>query len=145
MLLPLLLLSHVSSYKTAYKNDLERLKTGVDNFVPDKETDIQLTAANSLRYVDSNFITYLKGLKNNTLSIDAPVLFALWHYIEKPGIYPILSSLGLTYKESGYSWADIFLFTIARIFYGISTYNSACKREEPSISFFSQMLYFDWA
>jgi hypothetical protein len=131
---------NVNSYKTAYKNNLERLKTDVDNFAPNKETDINVSSVNSLRYVDSNFISYLKGLKSNALSIDAPGLFVLWHYIERLGIYPILSSLDLTKKERGYSWTDIFLFTIARIFYGLPTYNAGCKIEEPSISFFAQML-----
>ena len=131
---------NVSSYKTAYKNNLERLKTDVDNFAPNKETDINVSSINSLRYVNSNFISYLKGLKSNALSIDAPGLFVLWHYIEKLGIYPILSTLDLTKKDRGYSWTDSFLFTIARIFYGIPTYDGGCRIEEPSISFFAQML-----
>jgi hypothetical protein len=48
--------------------------------------------------------------------------------------------MNLTQVDKGYSWSDLFLFNVARIFYGISTYTAACEIEEPTLAFFSGLL-----
>jgi hypothetical protein len=93
-----------------------------------------------IRYIDQNFLFFLRGLKANSLTIDAPGLFVLWHYLEKPGIFAELERLGLTTYNNGHSWMEFLLFNIARIFYGVDTYDAACKIEEPSIRFFASMI-----
>jgi hypothetical protein len=107
------------------------------------ETPLQtntIFTASEIRYVDQNFITYLQGLKENVLNIDAPGLFILWQYIEKLEIFPQLERLGLTEYKNGHCWMDFLFFTIARIFYGIESYDAACNIEEPSIRFFASMI-----
>ncbi len=126
----------VKSYKSVYLSDLKRLQTDNETIVMEPA----IAVPKQIRYIDQNFITYLKGLKQNTLNIDAPGLFILWHYIEKLGIFPELERLGLTEYSNGHSWMDFFLFTIARIFYGVDTYNASCGIEEPSIRFFASMI-----
>ncbi len=126
----------VVGFKSAYISDLKRLQTQYK----EEEQTKTIVATPQIRYVDQNFITYLKGLKQNTLNIDAPGLFILWHYIEKLGIFQELERLELNKYNNGHSWMDFFLFTIARIFYGVDTYDAACNIEEPSIRFFASMI-----
>ena len=129
----------VGSYKSAYISDLKRLQADF-NIENENERDKPLSETPQIRYVDQNFISYLRGLQQNTLNIDSPGLFILWYYIEKLGIFTELERIGLTTYNSGHSWMDFFLFTIGRIFYGVDTYNAACNLEEPSIRFFASMI-----
>lgn len=134
---------NVSGFHSAFISNLERLEnfSNIDDLQEVQEERVEITQASDYkRYVDSNFILYLKGIEKYPLHIDAPGLFVLWYYFEKLGIYQLLESLNLTKTDHGYSWIDYLLFTIGRIFYGIPTYNAGCLHEEPSISFFSQLL-----
>lgn len=127
----------VGDYKSAYISDLKRLQAG---FNIEEAQKGSLVKTPQIRYVDQNFIAYLQGLQQNVLNIDAPGLFLLWHYIERLDIFPELERLELTVYNNGHSWMDFFLFTIARIFYGVDTYDAACNIEEPSIRFFASMI-----
>jgi hypothetical protein len=129
---------NVTSYIPAYISDLKRLQTDIE--IPDQKQTNTIFTASEIRYVDQNFITYLQGLKENVLNIDAPGLFILWQYIEKLEIFPQLERLGLTEYKNGHCWMDFLFFTIARIFYGIESYDAACNIEEPSIRFFASMI-----
>ncbi len=130
----------VRSYKSAYISDLKRLQIDVKQGDKQEGKQEKVVSQPQIRYVDQNFITYLKALKQNSLHIDAPGLFILWHYIEKLGIFSELERLELSQYKNGHSWMDFFLFTIARIFYGVDTYSAACNIEEPSIGFFASMI-----
>jgi len=82
----------------------------------------------------------LRGVKRSGIYINAPGLLVLWVYLEELGIVHILNKMGLMNDQNGCNWFDHFLFNIARIFYGISTYSRACSHEEPSLSFFSHLV-----
>ncbi len=126
----------VDSYKSEFKSNLDRLE---ESFTSEPDEDI-LKIQTSAKYIDQNFIHKLSGLKKNSLHVDSPGLYVLWHYIEKIGIRSQLDSMGLTYVEKGYSWFDYFLLNVGRIFYGISSYSKTCECEEPSLPFFSHLL-----
>ncbi len=127
----------IKSFESAFIDNLDRLSTD-STIVTEtvKETQNKLQS----RYVDSNFITLLSGMKKYCLHTDAPGLFVLFSYIEKLKLFPFLEEMNLTQVAKGYSWSDLFLFNIARIFYGISTYTTACEVEEPTLAFFSGLL-----
>jgi hypothetical protein len=128
----------VSSFKSSFISNLIRLDS-----LPDKEVDeVEVVDMRKEipRYVDMNFIKFLKGLQKEGVFIDAPGLLVLWVYIEELGIHHKLHEMGLANDNKGYCWFDYFLFTIARIFYGIPTYSQACLHEEPSLLFFSHLI-----
>lgn len=127
----------VKEYKSAYLSNLKRLQTEAVTTSPQEEPE---PATPQNRFVDQNFVRYLGGLKQQELHIDAPGLFVLWYYIEKLGLFAKLETLGLTKYENGHSWFDFVLFTIARIFYGIDTYQAGCSAEMPDIRFFASMI-----
>jgi len=128
----------VSTFKSTFVSNLKRLDS-----LPDlTENEVELTDVKkgSPRYIDANFIKFLKGLQKSALFMDAPGLLVLWVYLEELGIYPLLHEMELAHEENGYCWFDFFLFNIARIFYGIPTYSLACRHEEPSLAFFSHLV-----
>ena len=131
----------ISTYKTEFISNLERLEKETDHSEQDK-VDLKIKVNKHPRYVDTNFILLLEGIKKNGLYVDAPGLFIIWSYLEELGIFNILSEMGLTYSKNGkgYNWFDHFLLNIARIFYGISSYSRACNQEEPSLSLFSHLV-----
>jgi len=130
---------HVKDYRCEFVHNLERLESPEENADPQEEPVPQEPPA---RWVDQNFLIKLTGLRTAPAAIDAPGLFALWCYLEELGIFPLLQSMGLTGsgEEKGYSWFDLFLLDIARIFYGIGSYSKACEHEELSLPLFSHLL-----
>jgi hypothetical protein len=128
----------VSTFKSTFVSNLKRLDSLPD--LTEDEVELADGKKESPRYIDANFIKFLKGLKKAALFIDAPGLLVLWVYLEELGIYPLLHEMELAHGGNGYCWFDYFLFNIARIFYGIPTYSLACHHEEPSLAFFSHLV-----
>lgn len=130
----------VTEFKSKYISDLKRLEN--------RELTAEHTASESTqtltpkRQVFSSYLNLLSGLSSGRLFVDAPGLPVLWFYLEKLGIFPILSQMGYTENQEGnkYSWFEYFLYTIARIFYGIPSYRAACAHQEPSLTFFTGLI-----
>ena len=128
---------NTKKFQSCFVDDLKRLSSEPElkNRIVQKPLDHLKT-----RYVDEHFISLLSGMNEHCLHTDAPGLFVILAYLEKLKIFPLLEKMGLTYIEKGYSWSDLFLFNIGRIFYGISSYTDACEHQEPSLAFFSGLL-----
>jgi len=126
----------VQNFKSAFKNNLERLEKP---FEEEKVPQVTIKPFSD-KFVDRNFILFLERVSKYGLLVDAPGLFVLWYYIERFGFLDILEDLDLTHAENGYSWLDYFLLNVGRIFYGISSYSRTCVREEPSLIFFSHLV-----
>ena len=134
----------VSKYKTAFKNNLNRLEIDDKN---ENKTDVidaeevQTEYKKFRRFVDKKYISTIKRMAKSGLYVDAPGLLVLWVYIEKLGILPVLEHMGLTHPRNGrgYSWLDNFLLNVGRIFYGIPSYSKTCENEEPTLSIFSHL------
>lgn len=130
---------NVDAYQCRFKHNLERL----DSLEPVAEqTVVDIDNIRPKRMADKNFLVLLSGLSGEGLAVDAPGLFTLWCYIEELGILPICESMGLTGQGQtrGYSWFDLFLLNIARIFYGISSYSKTCQSQYACLPFFCHLL-----
>ncbi|MCK5018356.1 MAG: transposase, partial [Candidatus Peribacteraceae bacterium] len=94
-----------------------------------------------IRKVDENFFYQLAGMKNYSIPISAPGIFALWVYVEELGLFSFLDNLGLTKytNRQKYSWFDLLLFEIARHFYGIQTSSASCELQCIDISLFANI------
>ncbi len=94
------------------------------------------------RLVDKNYIQLLDGMERHGLHTDAPGLFILWAYVERLGLFELAHEMGLTRprEKKGYSWFELLLFDIGRIFYGVPSYSAACERSEPTLAFFAGLL-----
>jgi hypothetical protein len=129
----------VKEYRCEFVDNLERLDTSDEGATEEEE---QIPEEKPQRWVDTNFLVQLNGLRTSSAPVDAPGLFTLWCYLDELGIFPLLQSLGLTGggSEKGYSWFDLFLLDVARTFYGIASHSRTCDHEERSIPFFSHLL-----
>lgn len=128
----------INTYKSEFVSDLIRLGEPETETVQDT-VSVQTTTDYS-REVNSNYAIFFKGLSQNPFQISSPGLLVIWHYLEELGIYPILEALNLTKSEQKYSWANLFLWTVGRIFCGIPTYSASCLVQEPSLAFFTGLL-----
>ena len=128
----------IKKFKSEFIDNLKRLEIG-----PTEEKREKLhSSANPVRYVDQAYLGSLRGMNKYGMPTDSPGLFLLWTYIEKLGVFPVLEHMGLTVPENkkGYSWLDLLLLNIGRIFYGISSYSATCEHPEESIAFFAGLL-----
>ena len=132
---------NVSGFQSVYLSNLKRLEESelagaqTSSALPEETSPIQ-------RHVFDNYLGLLEGLSSSNLFIDAPGLPVIWYYLEKLGIFPILHQMGYARNEEGckYSWFEYFLYTVARIFYGIPTYGASCLHQEPSLTFFTGLI-----
>ena len=101
-----------------------------------------MPALNPVRYVDERYLYLLSGMAKYGMPTDSPGLFIIWFYIEKLGLFPVLEKMGLTLPENnkGYSWFDLLLLNLARIFYGIPSYTGICEHSDPSPAFFAGLV-----
>jgi len=131
----------VDQYRSNFVSNLERLEKVPELEKQEEQIESKDLKAKPVRHVFSKFILHLKSLKRNDIYIDAPGLLVLWVYLEKLEIFPMLYKMGLTSTTKGYCWFELFLLNIARIFYGISSYSRTCTHQEPSLAFFSQVVW----
>lgn len=133
----------VTEFWSVFISNLDRL----ENISEPVKDDIVVTECREKveRYVDANFIEWLKGIGQRGIYIDAPGLLVLWSYVEELGLHKVLEGMGLMTTCNGYSWFDSFLINVGRIFNGITNYYRACKHEEPSLSFFSHLVKLPWS
>lgn len=127
-----------SSFDSKFTDNLKRFETGFAD-----ETRVDLVPVESpVRYVDSYYLNTLRGIKEYGIPTDSPGLFLIWTYIERLGIFPVLESMNLNNPETvkGYSWLDLLLLNIGRIFYGIPSYSATCEHPEPSVAFFAGLV-----
>ncbi len=132
----------VNSFKSGFVDNLKRLEAG---FADEADGDGRLAAsADPVRLVDGFYPSKLRGMAEFGMPTDAPGLFIIWAYLEKLAIFPVLHAMGLTAlpegSRKGYSWFDLFLLNIGRIFYGIANYSAACEHPEPSLPFFAGLI-----
>lgn len=130
----------VSEFKSAYVSNLKRLEEpeiiDAQHIFPEPKIDVKVE-----RKVNENFHTLLKGMNNSPLYIDAPGLMVLWYYLEKLDILSVLTKMNyIGNQHEKYSWFEYFLYTLARIFYGIPTYGAGCNHQEPSLCFFTGLI-----
>lgn len=130
----------VSQFQSVYLNNLKRLEES--ELIETQTPTIPKETLQTQRQVFKSYLNLLKGLSSGNLFVDAPGLPVLWYYLEKLGIFPILYEMGYTQNEEGckYSWFEYFLYTVARIFYGIPTYGASCLHQEPSLTFFTGLI-----
>lgn len=130
----------VTEFKSMYISNLARLDK--PEFIVKQPTGTDTEALPAKREVFNSYLNLLEGLASGNLFVDAPGLPVLWYYLEKLGIFPIIDQMGYTKSAEGkkYSWFEYFLYTIARIFYGISTYGASCVHQEPSLTFFTGLV-----
>ena len=131
----------VKAFKSEFKDNLQRLESGFK----EESDDEQLTAsANPIRLVDGFYPSILQGLAEFGMPTDAPGLFLIWAYLEKLNVFPVFHAMGLTSlpegQRKGYSWFDLFLLNVGRIFYGIDNYSKTCEHSEPTLPFFAGMV-----
>lgn len=131
----------IDSFKSKFIDNLKRLETGFEEEDGDWQT---ATFSNPVRFVDGFYPSQLQGMAKYGIPTDAPGLFVLWAYLEKLNIFPTLHAMGLTMlpdgNQKGYSWFDLLMLNIARIFYGIDNYSAACEHQEPSLPFFAGLI-----
>ena len=129
---------NIKEFNSKFLDNLKRLESDLPNSGYQK----LLETENPVRFVDECYLATLSGMKDYGLPTDSPGLFLIWAYIEKLGIFPVLDKLGLTRPENdkGYSWFDLILLNIGRIFYGIPSYSATCEHQEPSIAFFAGLV-----
>jgi len=130
----------VKSFKSEFADNLKRLESDFKEEV----NDGLAASSNPIRLVDGFYPSTLRGLAKFGMPTDAPGLFVIWAYLEKLGIFPTLHAMGLTSlpegRRKGYSWFDLFLLNIGRIFYGIANYSAACEHQEPTLPFFAGLV-----
>lgn len=132
----------VKAFRSEFVNNLKRLEA---DFQPEeKGGEACLPEANPVRLVDSFYLPTLQGLVEHGMPTDSPGLFILWGYLEKLGIFPVLSGMGLTAlpegRKKGYSWFDFFLLNVGRIFYGINNYTAVSEQPDPTLPFFAGLI-----
>ena len=132
----------VKDFQSHFVDNLKRLET--DFQAQEKMEDECYRDANPVRLVDSFYLPTLEGLAKHGMPTDAPGLFILWSYLEKLEIFPVLSKMGLTVlpagQKKGYSWFDLFMLNIGRIFYGISNYSAVAEQPDPTLPFFAGLV-----
>jgi hypothetical protein len=130
------------AFRSEFVDNLKRLET--DFQTEEKNEDRCLPEINPVRLVDRFYLPTLQGLAEHGMPTDSPGLFILWAYLEKLGIFPILSGMRLTAlpggQKKGYSWFDLFLLNVARIFYGISNYTAVSEQPDPTLPFFAGLV-----
>lgn len=127
----------IRNFNSVFISNLKRLELPYD----DKEEFPSQRTSNPIRKVDENFLYQLAGMKNYSIPISAPGLYALWIYIEELGLFPFLDNLGLTKyaNRQKYSCFDLLMFEIARRFYGIETSSAACELQCMDIALFANL------
>ena len=130
------------AFRSEFVDNLKRLET--DFQTEEKNEDRCLPEINPVRLVDRFYLPTLQGLAEHGMPTDSPGLFILWAYLEKLGIFPILSGMRLTAlpggQKKGYSWFDLFHLNVARIFYGISNYTAVSEQPDPTLPFFAGLV-----
>lgn len=130
---------NVKNFRSKFIDTLARLD---DNMQEDGQTEELKATTSVVRYVEAQHLVFLQGMTKYGMATDAPGLFALWAYIEELGIFPALANMELTVPENakGYSWFDLFMLNLCRIFYGIPSYTATCEHPDPSPAFFSGLV-----
>lgn len=131
----------IKTFKSKFADNLQRL----ENDFQEAENEVEcLPTEKPVRFVDEFYLPTLEGMSSHGMPTDSPGLFILWAYLEKLGIFPVLSQMGLAalpeHSSKGYSWLDLLLLNIGRIFYGISSHSATCEHPEPTLPFFAGLI-----
>ncbi|MCO4815349.1 MAG: hypothetical protein KC454_11585 [Flavobacteriales bacterium] len=86
----------IGNFNSLFVSDLKRLELSHDD---KEEQPLRSSTSNPVRKVDENFFYQLAGMKNYSMPISAPGIFALWVYVEELGLFPFISDFRHTHPD----------------------------------------------